>query len=301
MPAAHARRLCPQAIFIRPSFEKYEEASNAVMALLKQHTDLVEQVSLDEAYLDVTHHRFGSDDPAIVASLIKQNIRAVTKLTASAGVAPNLYLAKIASDFNKPDGLTVVPPEQIMDFLKGLPVRKIPGVGPVTEAQLREMKIFTCGDLAAEDEASLYRRFGKMGIFLYSRAHGEDDSEVVPDLPAKQYSLEETFPCDIKDIEWLCAKLQEYSVRIYEGMQERGRMGRTVVLKVKYHDFEQITRSRTLAAYPSDGREIYETACQLFLHKTLAGEKPVRLIGLGISGLEKVGEKPVTAQKELFA
>jgi DNA polymerase-4 len=301
MPAAHARRLCPQAIFIRPSFEKYEEVSNTVMALLKQHTDLVEQVSLDEAYLDVTTHRFGIEDPVIIASMIKQNIRAVTRLTASAGVAPNLYLAKIVSDFKKPDGLTVVHPDQIMDFLRELPVRKIPGVGPVTEAQLREMKIFTCGDLAAEEEASLYRRFGKMGIFLYDRAHGEDDSEVVPDMPAKQYSLEETFPCDIKDMEWLCSKLQEYAVQIYEGMQERGRMGRTVVLKVKYHDFEQITRSRTLAAYPADSDEIYQTARQLLMHKSLAGEKPVRLLGLGISGLENVDEKPVTTQRELFA
>ena len=300
MPAAQARRFCPQAIFVRPHFEKYQEVSDTVMSILRKHTDLVEQVSLDEAYLDVTHHRFGIDDPVVIAAMIKQSIRAVTQLTASAGVARNLYLAKIASDFRKPDGLTVIDPEKGMDFLKNLPVRKIPGVGPVTETQLREMKIFTCGDLAGVDPIRLYNRFGKMGMFLYDRAHGEDDSEVIPDAPAKQCSVEETFPCDIKDVEWLRMKLREYAEQVFEELQARGRIGRTVVLKVKYHDFELITRSRTLPAFPSVEEEIYETAAQLLLTKTQAGGKPVRLLGLGISGLEDVESKVRPNQKELF-
>ena len=301
MPAAHARRFCPEAIFVRPNFEKYEEASATVMSILRNHTDLVEQVSLDEAYLDVSCHRFGIEDPVVIAGMLKQSIHAVTRLTASAGVAPNLFLAKIASDIKKPDGLTVVRPGEAMAFLKDLPVRKIPGVGPVTEAQLREMKVFTCGDLALVEPVELSNRFGKAGLFLYERAHGEDDSEVAPHTPAKQCSVEETFPCDIKDIEWLKMKLLEYAGQVFSQLQEKGRIGRTVVLKVKYHDFELITRSRTLPAFPALQEEIYETAVQLLLTKTRAGDKPIRLLGLGLSGLEDFESKVRPNQKELFA
>lgn len=300
MSAAQARRLCPHAVFVRPDFGAYDEVSHTVMALLKQHTDLVEQVSLDEAYLDVTQNRFGIEDPVMIASLIKQNIRAVTQLTASAGVAAKLYLAKIASDFKKPDGLTVIRPGEVMDFLKDLPVRKIPGVGPVTESQLLEMKIATCGDLAAADPAVLYRRFGKAGIFLADRAHGEDDSEVVADAPARQHSVEETFPCDVQDVEWLKGKLAEYAGQVFADLREGGRMGRTIVLKVKYHDFELITRSRTLPVQPADEGDLYETASQLLVTRTLAGSKPIRLLGLGVSGLGDKREAQGTAQKELF-
>jgi DNA polymerase-4 len=300
MPAAQARRMCPQAVFVRPDFEKYEEVSKIVMAILRKHTELTEQVSLDEAYLDVTSHRFGIEDPVMIACMLKQSIFAVTRLTASAGVAPNLYLAKMASDFEKPDGLTVVPPGEAMEFLKDLPVRKIPGVGPVTEKQLHEMNVKTCGELAGLEPLALYQRFGKTGLFLCDRAHGEDDSEVVPDAPAKQCSVEETFPCDIKDVEWLKMKLLEYAGQVFSELQAKGRIGRTVVLKVKYHDFESITRSKTLPVYPALREEIYETALRLLLTKTQAGEKPVRLLGIGISGLQDTESKVRPNQQELF-
>lgn len=299
MPSAQARKLCPQGIFLKPNFEKYAKASQAIMAILHQHTDLMEPMSLDEAYLDVTQHKLGIKDPVMIASLIKQNILAVTRLTASAGVAPNLFLAKIASDFQKPNGLTVVAPEKIMDFLENLPVRKIPGVGPVTEKELKAFGVITCGQLAGIKKNLLLKKFGKIGNFLYERAHGRDSREVEPNMPSKQYSSEETFSKDTFDRAFLKAKLKQIADDIFNGLRQEGRMGRTVVLKLKYHDFELITRSQTLAKIPLSAREIYEVAARLLENKTHAGKKAVRLIGLGISGLDQPVEKQML-QKELF-
>lgn len=300
MPSAQARKLCPHAIFLRPHFQKYSEASEQVMSILRQHTDLVEPVSMDEAYLDVTNHRFGIENPVMIAELIKQSIRAVTRLTASAGVAPNLFLAKIASDFQKPDGLTVIPPDKVSEFLEPLPVRKIPGVGPVTEAQLHRHKLFVCGDLLKAGAHFLYDHFGKFGLTLFDRACGEDDSEVEPDLPTKQLSVEETFPYDVLDASWLQDKLGEYADDILRQLEAEGRRGRTIVLKVKYHDFESITRSKTLEHFPAHAKAVWGIACDLLMNKTLVGKKPIRLIGLGISGLEPVLQESLCQQKELF-
>ena len=299
MPSVQARKLCPKGIFVRPDFEKYQRASRTIMAVLRQHSELVEPVSIDEAYLDVTKHKFGIEDPVIVASLIKQNISAVTKLTASAGVAPNLFLAKVASDLKKPDGLTVVRPEEVEDFLKDLPVRKIPGVGPVGEKELHDLGIQTCGQLAAKNRIFLVEHFGKWGHTLFERALGRDSREVEPDVPAKQYSEEETFPSDILDKKFLKLKLQEYARNIYEGLNERGQKGRTVVLKVKYNDFEQITRSKTLVFFPAMD-DIYKTAAGLLDLKTEAGKRPVRLLGLGVSGLWEETEFSASSQKDFF-
>ncbi|MDP3920215.1 MAG: DNA polymerase IV [Candidatus Omnitrophota bacterium] len=300
MPAATAKRLCPQAIFLRPRFEAYRCASRQIMSILRQHTELVEPVSLDEAYLDVTKHKLHIDNPVIVASLIKQNIAAVTHLTASAGVAPNLFLAKIASDFQKPDGLTVIPPDAVQAFLKDLPVRKIPGVGPVTEKGLLAKGIKTCGDLATLDSAWLTRTFGKTGLFLYHRALGVDEREVEPHTERKQYSAEETFEKDVLDTEWLKSQLRVYAEEIYEGLKKSGRMGNTLVLKVKYHDFEQITRSKTFARRPENWQEIYRIACLLLETKTLAGRKPIRLLGVGMSGLRPLAEAAKVETGDLF-
>lgn len=301
MPAARVRQLCPQAIFVRPNFEKYKAVSTTIMEILKQHTNLVEPVSLDEAYLDVSRHRLGMDDPVLIASLIKQTIYAVTKLTASAGVAPNLFLAKMASDLNKPNGLTVVPEKEVRQFLENLPVRKIPGIGPVTEAALQRMNIRTCGELAQVELAVLVQKFGKWGKVLYDRARGVDEREVEPHWIPKQYSTEETFPQDVRDKEFLKSKLREFAEDVFGHLRRQGRMGRTVTIKVKYFDFESITRSKTLEHFPSDGEEIYLVACDLLEHKTQAGLKPIRLLGIGISGLEDWGESaPAFKEKNLF-
>ncbi len=299
MPAAQAKRLCPQAIFLKPRFDVYQIVSHEIRGIFKHYTDLVEPASLDEAYLDVTTDKLGIGDPVMIATLIKQNIRAVTKLTASAGVAPNMFLAKIASEMQKPDGLTVIAPEHIETFLKNLDVRKIPGVGPVTEKELHARGIRICDDLAAAGEARLRKWFGKTGSFLYQRACGVDTREVEPEGIPKQYSTEETFAQDIRDRNWLEARLRVYAQEVFEGLMRRGQQGRTVVLKVKYFDFEQITRSKTLAQTPDHWEVLYQVGLDLLRRKTLAGQKAIRLLGIGVSGLGE-GPPPRSRQGDLF-
>ncbi len=300
MPTAQAKRLCPQGIFLYPNFEKYRAVSKTIMSILNTYTPLVEQVSLDEAYLDVTENRFNIEDPVTLAKLIKQHIFAVTHLTASAGVAPNMFLAKIASDMKKPNGITVVPLEKVPDFLRDLPVRKIPGVGPRTEEILSKMNIKTCGELKDVPFKSLCEKFGKWGMELHRKAHGEEDREVNPFWERTQLSAEETFAKDITDISWLKRKLAQLAENVFHDLQQEGRTGKTIVLKVKYHDFEQITRSKTLSLPPRDWYVLHETACDLLKKKTLAGKKPIRLLGLGVSGLKSPKEAALTSQKELF-
>lgn len=300
MPIAQAKRLCPQGIFIRPNFEQYSAVSKTIMSILHTYTPLVEQVSLDEAYLDVTENRFNIEDPVILAKLVKQHIFAVTHLTASAGVAPNMFLAKIASDIKKPNGITVVSPDKVLDFLRDLPVRKIPGVGPRSEEILNKMNIKTCGDLKNVSEKILCEKFGKWGLELYQRAHGKEDREVNPFWERTQLSAEETFEKDITDIPWLKRKLAQLAESVFHDLEEEGRTGKTVVLKVKYYDFDQITRSRTLPTPPKDWYVLHETACDLLKKKTLAGKKPIRLLGLGVSGLKSPQELSPILQKELF-
>jgi len=296
MPAATARRLCPSGIFLRPRFEKYSVESERILAILRRHTDAVEPVSLDEAYLDVTHHHFGIQDPVVIAGMLKQSIHAATGLTASAGVAPNLFLAKIASDLKKPDGLCVVREGEEMDFLKDLSVRLIPGVGPVTEQELDRLGFRTCGELAKATLSFLYSHFGKWGATLFERAHGRDDRFVDPHWEPKQCSCEETFARDVLHLGWLEEKLAGFADTVYSELQKNGRSGRTVVLKVKYHDFELLTRSQTLPAEPSGPDVLHRIACQLLRNKTLAGRKPVRLLGLGVSGLRSTPDP----QPDLF-
>ena len=300
MPTSQAKRLCPQGIFLTPDFEKYSAASKSIMAIFHTYTPLVEQVSLDEAYLDVTENKLKLEDPVKLAALIKQHIFAVTKLTASAGVAPAMFLAKIASDMQKPDGLTVVYPDKVLEFLKDLPVRKIPGVGPRTEEILHGMTLNTCGDIWGVKPKDLTAKLGKWGIELFHKARGEDSREVNPHYERTQLSAEETFPKDVTDTPWLKRKLAQLAEHVFYDLEQEEKTGRTVVLKVKYHDFEQITRSRTLAAPPQDWHALHEIACDLLKRKTLAGRKPIRLLGLGISGLRSRGEIPVPAQGELF-
>jgi len=302
MASAQAAKLCPSAIFVRPRMDRYSEISDQVMSIFRSHTSRVEQVSLDEAYLDVSTYRFGIDDPAMIARLIKQSIHAVTQLSASAGVAPNMFLAKIASALHKPDGLTVIEPGKVDDFLLTLPVRKIPGVGPVTEARLLKLGITKCDDLLKMGQTQLYNQLGKLGVFLYHRALGHDDREVEPAGESQQVSTEETFEKDVLDIRILAAKLNLFSREIYEILRERGRHGRTLVLKVKYYDFEQITRSLTLAQFPDSSEGMAACAIKLLKQKTEVGKKPIRLIGLGVSGLRPVNHQPVVwEQGELFS
>ena len=299
MASAQAFRLCPQGIFVRPHFEKYSAASDTIHSIFHKYTDLVESVSLDEAYLDVTRNHFKQDDPVMLAKLIKQHIHAATQLTASAGVSVNLFLAKVASDLEKPDGLTVIGPERIEKLMFDLPVRKIPGVGPKTEAQLKARGIITCGDIQKMSPAKLAAYFGNSGDWLLSRALGEDDRIVEPHQERKQISLERTFDKDILNCERLKKLIYDFSEEVFHDLIQNGKRGTTVTLKVKYHDFERITRSKTFQEPVQGAEQIAETACELLESKTLAGKKAIRLIGIGISGFEGKSARN-EGQLELF-
>ena len=299
MPTAQAFKLCPQGIFVHPHFEKYSKASDMIHSIFHKYTDLVESVSLDEAYLDVTTNKLKMDDPVGLARMIKQHIHVATQLTASAGVSINPFLAKVASDLEKPDGLTVIGPERIQKLMFDLPVRKIPGVGPKTESQLHALKIKTCGDIQKLTLRKLTILFGKSGAWLLARARGEDDRAVEPHHERKQISIERTFQKDISDRDKLENLLQGFAVEVFHDLVQQGKQGVTLTLKVKYHDFEQITRSKTFQRPIQSAAQISETACELLYAKTLAGKKAIRLLGLGVSGFNA---KPVSsdAQLELF-
>ncbi len=299
MSCAQAFKLCPKGVFVRPHFEKYSKASDTIHSIFNKYTDLVESVSLDEAYLDVTVNKLKMEDPAALAGLIKQHILAATKLTASAGVSVNLFLAKVASDLEKPNGLTVIGPERIESLMLSLPVRKIPGVGPKTEAQLHALKIKTCGDIQRMGLRKLTAHFGNSGPWLLERARGESDREVDPFQERKQISVETTFQKDILKIEQLEKVVEEFAQEVFYDLAQNGKQGVTVTLKVKYHDFEQITRSRTVRKPLQSAAQISEIACELLYAKTLAGKKAVRLIGVGVSGFDAKPDLS-DSQLELF-
>ncbi|HRK62020.1 MAG TPA: DNA polymerase IV [Candidatus Omnitrophota bacterium] len=299
MSSSHAFRLCPEGIFVRPSFKKYSAASEMIHSIFHHYTDLVESVSLDEAYLDVGVNKLNLDDPVMIAKLIKQHILGATKLTASAGISVNLFLAKVASDLEKPNGLTIIGPEKIENLMKNLPVRKIPGVGPKTEKQLLELGLQTCGDIQKTGLRKLVSLFGNSGPWLLARAKGEDDREVEPFHERKQISVETTFEKDTKDLRLLQATLEEFSREVFHDLVHSEKEAKTITLKVKYFDFDQITRSKTLTAPIQSAEKIAQTALDLLKTKTEAGKKLIRLVGLGVSGFSEP-EQASTGQLELF-
>jgi len=299
MPASQAKKLCPNGIFLKPNFEKYETASRKIHSILKHYTDSIEPVSLDEAYLDVTQNKFHLGDLILLARLLKQNIRAVTRLTASAGVAPNKFLAKIASDIKKPDGLFVVFPDTVENFLEPLPVRKIPGVGPVTEEKLKRLKVETCGDLLAKSKDELKRHFGKFGIDLWEMARGIDASPVVVEWEAKQIGCEETFEKDLLAPEDLKREIKILASETLRRVQEDKKAGKTLTLKVKYADFTVITRSETATHPFGDAEEIAAHAFSLLKRKTEAGKRKIRLLGISLSNFSAEKTRK-NLQAELF-
>jgi len=249
MPAIRAERLCPEAVFVPPDFTRYRAVSRAVREIFQRHTDLIEPLSLDEAYLDVTENKTGLPTATRVAITIRQQIQEELHLTASAGVAQNKFLAKIASDWRKPNGLFVIQPEDVQTFLPPLPVARIPGVGKVTENRLKEMGILTIADLQALEPSLLEAQFGRYGIRLYQLARGIDHNKVVPDRPTKSISAEDTFERDIplSETEELIRRLAE---KVWTASRKEGRVARTVVLKLKTSEFNVLTRSHTPSAPP---------------------------------------------------
>jgi len=297
MSAARAERLCPHAIYVPPDFNRYREVSRQVRQIFARHTDLIEPLSLDEAYLDVTVNKYGLPSATEVAQVIRHQIREETGLTASAGVAPNKFLAKIASDWNKPDGLFVVRPSKVLAFLEPLPVRKVPGVGKVTQARLEQLGIHTVGDLATHGVQELEHYFGRYGRRLYELARGIDEREVQTDAPLQQVSAETTFEQDVR-LGGLGEAIDRMAQKVWEQSLKKGALGRTVVLKLKTDRFRILTRSQTSPNPPGSAAELAAVARLLCERVELPPETLYRLAGVGMSNFADPAER--SRQPDLF-
>jgi DNA polymerase IV len=297
MAAIHAERLCPEAIFVPPDFVRYRAVSQSTREIFRRHTDLIEPLSLDEAYLDVTENKTGLPTATRVAKTIREQIREELHLTASAGVAPNKFLAKIASDWRKPDGLFVIQPEDLDTFLPPLPIGRIPGVGKVTEKRLATLGIKTVGDLRSLELNILEDHFGRYGQRLYELTRGIDHSDVVSDRPTKSISAEDTFETDVplSETEAIILRLAE---KVWAASRKEARVARTVVLKLKTSDFQILTRSHTPLTPPSSFEELASIALALRERVQLSLQQRFRLVGVGLSNFRESEEPP--AQGALF-
>jgi len=285
MPSKKALELCPDVIFIRPRFEVYKSVSTQIRAIFERYTDLIEPLSLDEAFLDVTQDKLQIGSAIDIAKAIKQAIRDELQLTASAGVSINKFIAKIASDMNKPDGLTFIGPSKIQSFVDALGVEKFFGVGKVTTEKMKRMGLHTGADLKKLSESELVRHFGKTGKFYYNIVRGIDDREVQPHRETKSISAEDTFPYDLKDLDEMYEAVDKLSQIVYERMRRHGLKGRTVTLKIKYHDFKQMSRSQSLPSPFADWETLRATGKRL-LDSIDLEDKRIRLLGIGISNFE---------------
>ena len=302
MPASRAKRLCPSGVWLTPNFDKYRAVSHHIREIFARHTPLIEPLSLDEAYLDVTQELTGIPTATETAEVIRREIRDETNLTASAGVAPNKFLAKIASDWRKPDGLFVIKPHQVERFLTPLPVRKIPGVGKATEAVLHEMKILTVGDLREFSEADLVAHFGKWGTRLWELARGIDESPVENEGRRKSWSSENTFAKDVtreEAAEWIT----EQAHKLWESLEENSLRGKTVTVKLRTPDFKTATRQLSPPELPASGDDVARIAVALLDRFDFPPESKFRLVGVGVSNFldeEEEEEAAATDSPLLF-
>lgn len=296
MAMARAVKLCPHLVIVRPDFAKYRAVSAQVFEIFRSVTPLVEGLSLDEAYLDVTENAWGEPLAVNVAKRIKATIKEQTSLTASAGVAPNKFLAKIGSGWKKPDGLTVVAPERVEAFLKGLTVDALWGVGPVTAARLRAIGLQRLLDVRAADPAKLREAVGNHADWLMQLANGIDDLPVEPDRPRKSVGTENTFVEDLVDFDDICAEVRAMAAEDADWLERKSMYARTVTLKVRYGDFTTVTRSDTRVPASRDAQELGDRAVAM-LDRTEARHRPVRLLGVSLHGLV---DEPGTAQVDPF-
>lgn len=295
MPALRAEKLCPQAVFVPPDFARYKAVSRQVRAIFARHTDRIEPLSLDEAYLDVTENREGLASATAVAEAIRAAVREETALTASAGVAPNKFLAKIASDWNKPDGLFVLRPARVLSFLAPLPVGRLPGVGQVMERQLAVLGLRTVGQLRAFGQAALERRFGRWGRRLHELSLGIDEHPVESERPTLQVSAEDTFEQDLP-LDQTTDAITRLAAKAWAGaLREQGRHGRTVVLKLKTADFRILTRSLTPPRPPASLGEFTAIALDLRERVELPAGTRYRLVGVGLGNFLRDDEAPQPA------
>ncbi|WP_106530270.1 DNA polymerase IV [Chitinophaga niastensis] len=294
MPSKRALQLCPELLFVRPRFDAYKEVSRHIREIFGRYTDLIEPLSLDEAYLDVTADKQNIGSAIEIAKLIKQAIREELQLTASAGVSINKFVAKIASDLNKPDGLTFIGPSSIESFMEQLPVEKFHGVGKVTADKMKKMGLFTGADLKKLSEQELKNHFGKAGTFYYRIVRGIDDREVQPHRETKSLGAEDTFPYDLTLVADMEIELEKIAKTVYDRLQRYNLKGRTITLKIKYSDFKQITRNQSFPFPVGDMETIINTAKQL-LAATWPEDKRIRLLGITLSNfgeITPIGDKP---------
>jgi DNA polymerase-4 len=297
MPALRAERLCPDAVFVPPDFARYRAVSRQIREIFLGHTPLVEPLSLDEAYLDVTENRRGFASATETASAIRAEIREITALTASAGIAPNKFLAKVASDWRKPDGQFVIKPTQVEAFLTPLPVARIPGVGKVTQGKLSELGIATVGDLRARSERELALVFGRYGQRLYELARGIDESPVASERPARSISAEDTFAEDLP-LTALDDPLRTLARRVWASAGKAGLIGRTVVVKLKTSTFRILTRSLTPDTPPTTEAQFVAFALALLGRVDLPDDTRYRLVGAGLANL--MAKQQASVQSGLF-
>jgi len=298
MPALRAERLCPDAVFVPPDFPRYKAVSRQIREIFLSHTPLVEPLSLDEAYLDVTDSPTCGGIATEIARTIRAQIREATALTASAGIAPNKFLAKIASDWRKPDGQFVVPPSRVEQFLTPLPVNRVPGVGKVMEAKLAALGVQIVGQLRELPLERLEALFGSFGHSLYRRARGIDERPVTPDQPVQQVSAEDTFERDLRlgEFDEAIGALAE---KVWNSSRRTGRVGRTVVLKLKTAQFRILTRSHTPEVPPASVQELTAIALALRARVDLPASTRYRLVGVGLGGL--CDPEDITPQASLFS
>lgn len=296
MPCSRAARLCPEAIFLEPDFDKYRQASREIHEIFRRYTSRIEPISLDEAYLDVTHNPQGLY-ATVIARQIQETIHKELRLTGSAGVAPNKLVAKIASDINKPRGLTVVLPEQVLSFMKPMPLRKIHGIGPTTEKRLQELDLATCGDVWSRSLESLEEKLGSMGLWIYERSRGLDNRQVEVEHVRKSLGKEATFAQDILEKEQLLEALRPLCVEVSKALKKCDLRGRTITLKVKYADFTLCTRSQSLPYHSSNAGAIEDTAREL-LAMTAAGRRKIRLLGISVTNFAASPRQPAPDPQE---
>src|SRR5258705_4255900 len=301
IPMARALRLCPSLVVVRPDFARYRTVSQQVMAILRSCTPLVEPLSLDEAYLDVTDNLWAEPIATRVAKTLKARIRAELDLSASAGVAPNKFLPKIASGWKKPDGLTVIAPERVEEFLRELPVEALSGVGPVTAKKLRAIGIERLLDVRAAEDERLHGAVGSLAGWLKSLSRGEDPRPVEPDQRRKSLSDETTYEKDLEDLDQIRGEIERIARHTAEGLERRKLRARTVTIKVRYADFTTATRSPTPPAPTCTPAEIAARALAL-LDRTDAARRPVRLLGVGAPAPSKeAGSSPFPGRCRFYA
>lgn len=289
-----AKKYCPEIIFVRPRFDRYKEISSKIHKIFHDYTDLVEPLSLDEAYLDVTHNKKGNPSASLLAQEIRMRILNEVGLTASAGISVNKFVAKIASDVNKPNGQKTVNPDEILTFLEELPIRKFYGVGKVTTEKMYQLGIFTGADLKSKTEEFLEKHFGKSGAFYYKVVRGIHNSEVKSNRITKSVAAEHTFDINLSSEIFMLEQLERIAVSLEKRLKKHNVSGKTVTLKIKYSDFTQQTRSKTLPYFISDKSLIIETVEELLYQERM--KDSVRLLGISLSNLNTEEKKAVVVQ-----